>query len=173
VGLEPIIVSLAGVLLSFLVVVRALWPFRLVSNENFENALIEAPEFIDRAKHELKILSGTLYPDFYNAEPILKAFERAIARGVEIKILCGPEADLGKVPKLKEWIDERKIEVRRLLEDYSPHFMVADGGQHIRLEERHPRGSPKGTKAIIVYNSVELGPKYNLIFNRLWNSLEK
>jgi hypothetical protein len=160
-----------GIGLSLAVVVpQAFWPFVTVSTDNIEASFRETPKLINKAKYELKIVSRTLSPQFYNAEPILQALEESIKRGVEIKILCGPTADFTKVPKLKNWNEQRKIELKKLTEEPSSNFIVVDDGRHIRLEVKD---SPEGTRAIIVYNSVELGPKYALLFNKLWwNSRE-
>jgi sugar-specific transcriptional regulator TrmB len=168
-----IFASLGGALVALLLAIHAYWPFRPRSNDSFEIAIKEASEFINKAKYELKILSGTLYPPFYNAEPISQALEECVNRDVNVKILCGPDANIDDVPKLKELNKQKKIKIRRWTQEPPFHFMVCDDGKHIRLEATHPKGEVKFIKARIIYNSVELGWKYDRLFDNLWNSASR
>lgn len=167
-----VIASMIGFLIAILIAIYAYWPLRSIPNDNLEAAIAESSKLINKANYELKVVSGTLYPGFYNAEPISRALEDRVNHGLKIKILYGPRADLSKVPKLSKLYEEGAIMIRRLNREPRPHFMVCDGGRHIRLEGIHSEETADNPKAKIIYNSVEIGWRYNRLFDELWNEAQ-
>jgi len=145
---------------------------RPVPNDSLGSAIAETPKLIAKARRELKIVSGSLYPSFYNDERISRSLEAAVRRGVTVKVVCGPRADLSKVPALSDLRRQGLVEIRRLNTEPRPHFMVVDGGRHIRLEAPHPEERLGTVRAMVIYNSVELGREHDRLFDELWNKAQ-
>jgi hypothetical protein len=89
---------------------------------------------------------------------------------VKVKILYGPNTDFQKVPKIKELIDQGKIEARPWFKEPPTHFMVCDNGRHIRIEKVASLTASESERATFIYSSIELGWKYNRLFDELWSS---
>lgn len=139
---------------------------RIITNDGFEAAVRETPALFDRAERKLFISTG-LYPRFYEHDNVKSGLERAMRRGVNIKILVPPSKSLDGTPTIKKWAKEKLLQVRNG-EQMLPHFIVVDD-KHVRLETPHPSESPPRETKILL-GTVKLAWKHGGIFEDHWNT---
>ena len=63
---------------------------RVVTNKGVDQAADKTPALIDRAERSLMILTD-LEPKFHEDRRVVEVLERAVDRGVEVRVLCGPQ----------------------------------------------------------------------------------
>lgn len=104
---------------------------------------------LKNVNHSIYILSGELHPKIFDDPQVLSEIENAVKRGVEVKVIAGPEILVkeGKPLELKSkpllelvvsgdislWVPPKRNHLR--------HFTLLDSNYY--LEEPHPKAAPE------------------------------
>jgi len=125
----------------------------------------KVPALFDRAKSEI-LISTSGAKDFYEEKEVKGALERAIERGVEIKMLLDKDAEP------VEWIlnesQKGHIQLKRSKERIY-HVIVVDG-KHTRIEDIHDKENYKNAENDIFYNDIFMAEIFYVKFMKVWNS---
>jgi sugar-specific transcriptional regulator TrmB len=128
-------------------------------------------ELLNLAKREI-LISTYLDPKFYNKEEVKEAFESAVERGVDVKILLDKDAypitEVGWINKLYQ---DNKIKVKQSY-DKIPHVIIIDE-LHLREETLHEKGNYKDVKNTIIEYAYGLALRRKFEFLEWWNAAEK
>jgi len=154
----------------FQVVLRFLTGF--TPNENINHSITGCEELLSKAKHTIHIVAGDLDSQLFENPTILDILQTITTREknpVNVKILFGPKTD-SKTQKLFEMAQgNANIELIKLRERPTGHFIVVDG-KHTRVEEFHEQSAPE-RKAYMAYDTIFLGDKLEAEFDNLMSQV--
>ncbi|MCL4487842.1 MAG: hypothetical protein M1570_06890 [Chloroflexi bacterium] len=128
---------------------------------NIERIQEESWALFRSAKKDLKIVAGELNNDFYADQQTLESLAEARRRGVQVKIVHGPERNEKTIAVLKE----NGAELAVLPARPRIHFTVADG-KNTKVEEFHLPGD-RNRVYYVKYNTSYLGRRLEEEFAQL------
>lgn len=141
----------------------ALYPYH--RNADIPSTRSQIAGLCDLAKRDIRITTRTLCQRVYDEEPVLNAIERALRRGVRIKLLIIGDEFPERLKVSSHWINHRSVTVHHIPGDW-PHFITVDG-LHTRIERRRKEGEV-ARKAICRYGGHELARHANQFFDELF-----
>ena len=147
-------------------------------NYGIEGCIKQIISLLDMAQREVLILSGTMNSDLYEKPSVIQSFERALKRGITIKILVGKSFEINnnQILDLFRKYSNTKSSLRifhfpRSDDTPTPHFMVVDKS-HTRIEYLHNENCSLediSAEAIGVYDYRQATMLVEA-FNRNWDS---
>jgi sugar-specific transcriptional regulator TrmB len=138
------------------------------SSEDFSEMV---PELLSLAKREI-LISTYLDPKFYNKERVREAFESAVERRVDVKILLDKNAyPVTEVDWINKLYQAGKIEVRQSLQKI-PHVIIIDRS-HLREETPHERENYEGVKNTVIKYAYGLAYKKRFEFLEWWDAAKQ
>jgi uncharacterized membrane protein YqaE (UPF0057 family) len=147
-------------------------------NFGIEGCVKQIISLLNMAQHEVLILSGTMIRDLYELPSVVQSFERALKKGVTIKILVGKnfDTDNNQILDLFRKYSNTKSSLRifhfpKSEDTPTPHFIVVDKS-HTRIEDLHYENCSLediSAEAISVYNYRQAIMLVEA-FNRNWDS---
>jgi len=119
--------------------------FRLLGFETHSGPEASAraiASLLGRAEESIFILADRLTPYFYQHEAIQASIAKALKKGVNVALACGPEPKAESIDALKskaQELEEKagKITLYVLKQRPTLHFVVVDR-KHVRIEKPHP-----------------------------------
>lgn len=117
-------------------------------------------DFIDslRGAHHFIEMVTDLNPDFYNNPEVKLGLNRALDKGVKVRIIYSPEANLDGSPHISRLLEEEHILSVMSDKELNSHYTVFDG-RHIMLK------NPETEKSVFIRNSIRLALKYHKVFS--------
>lgn len=125
-------------------------------------------ELLGNAEESIAIVSGALYPGFYDNQRILDAFRKALKKRARIEIVCGPHVDkiTSKVVKLAK--DNGNFTICYLPYYPKAHFMIVDR-RSVRKDKEHSERLSLDAEMIgtVYYDRPFLATQLGRIFEAL------
>jgi len=149
--------------------------YSFVPKMDRESALSEFVSFISRARKDLKIVAGELYPRIYNSPEILHHFEKMLGSGGELCILAHLDSDNEEaarkhfkdnnnlLPYLKSKYGD-KVCISWTPERIRVHYGIADDRDIFIEEEHEPK---KGRDVWYLRREKAIASKWSKKFDEL------
>jgi len=133
-------------------------------NSSVESSVEHSLDLFKTAKKSIWVADGKFESGLWQSPKILESLNLAASRGVDVRILSGPE--IHPTPEIKAAGEEGTIKFHQLKNEPNPKFTVVDE-DHIRIEDTD-FNTDNYRKAFIVKNSKMLGKRLAMDFTELW-----